>query len=112
VPDSGSLVARLSGARWFGYKTAGEHLQFFTASTLRQAFARAGLELIVRHPVAWSCTVGFLVDRAALYLGSPGRIVNAGLSRMPVKGWIVDVPQVNQFALAHKQAGRAKDRAA
>src|SRR5579864_5447334 len=37
VPDSSNLLARVSGKRWFGYKTAGEHLQFYTGSSLRQA---------------------------------------------------------------------------
>src|SRR6266851_320883 len=55
VPDSANFLARVSGRRWFGYKTAGEHLQFFTAASLAKAFARAGLELRVRRPTTWSC---------------------------------------------------------
>lgn len=105
VPDSGSAVARLSGDRWFGYKTAGEHLQFFSAATLQKTFGAAGLELMVRRPVAWSCTLGFLVDRAGLYLGPPGRALNRLASRTGLGGLIVDVPQVNQFAI-----GRGTER--
>lgn len=108
VPNAGGAVARLSGRRWFGYKTAGEHLQFFTAATLQRAFSAAGFELTVRRPVVWSCTVGFLVDRAALYLGPPGRLVNRVLARTRLAGVIVDVPQVNQFAMARRAAGAAR----
>src|SRR6266851_4622712 len=99
VPDSANFLARVSGRRWFGYKTAGEHLQFFTAASLARAFARAGLELRVRRPTTWSCTVGFLADRASLYLGSPGRAVGAMLSRSRLASAVVDMPQINQFAL-------------
>src|SRR4029077_15162026 len=67
VPDSANALARISGRRWFGYKTAGEHLQFFTEASLGKSFAAAGLSLTVRRPTTWSCTVGFLADRAGLY---------------------------------------------
>jgi SAM-dependent methyltransferase len=99
VPDSSNFLARVSGRRWFGYKTAGEHLQFFTPVSLRQAFDRAGLSLRVRRPTRWSCTFGFLTDRAGLYLGWPGRQMRRALSGSRLMTVIVDVPQINQFAL-------------
>jgi SAM-dependent methyltransferase len=102
VPNAGSAIARLSGRRWFGYKTAGEHLQFFNAATIGRCFTAAGLEVVVRRPVAWSCTLGFLVDRAALYLGGPGRIANRALAGRRLSGFVVDVPQVNQFVAARQ----------
>jgi SAM-dependent methyltransferase len=108
VPDAGGALARLCGRRWFGYKTAGEHLQFFTAATLSSAFSSAGLELLVRRPVAWSCTVGFVGDRAALYLGPAGRILNRALARTALSSVIVDVPLVNQFALARRAPAAAR----
>ena len=108
VPNAGGAVARLSGRRWFGYKTAGEHLQFFTAATLTRAFAAAGFELQVRRNVTWSCTVGFLVDRAALYLGPPGRLLNRTLARTRLTTRIIDVPMVNQFAIARRAAARGR----
>lgn len=100
VPNAGSAVARLSGPRWFGYKTAGEHLQFFSAVTINRCFVTAGFDVTVRRPVAWSCTVGFLIDRAALYLGGPGRIAHRALAGRRLTDLVVDVPQVNQFVAA------------
>jgi SAM-dependent methyltransferase len=100
VPNAGSAVARLSGPRWFGYKTAGEHLQFFSPATISRCFAAAGFDVTVRRPVAWSCTVGFLIERAGLYLGGPGRIAHRALAGRRLTGLIVDVPQVNQFVAA------------
>jgi 2-polyprenyl-3-methyl-5-hydroxy-6-metoxy-1,4-benzoquinol methylase len=99
VPDSANLVARASGRRWFGYKTAGEHLQFFTAASLSMALRSAGLSVRARRPTTWACTVGFLADRAGLYLGPPGRLLRGGLSRLRLTAVVVDVPQINQFAL-------------
>jgi SAM-dependent methyltransferase len=114
VPDAGNSVARLSGQRWFGYKTAGEHLQFFNPGTLRRTFAAAGLEIELRSPVPWSCTVGFLVDRAGLYLGPPGRWARRFFSGRRIAELVVDVPQVNQFAIARRAAiaGRPEQRSA
>ena len=99
VPDSANLVARASGRRWFGYKTAGEHLQFFTAASLSMALRNAGLSVRSRRSTTWACTVGFLADRAGLYLGPPGRLLRGGLSRLRLTALVVDVPQINQFAL-------------
>jgi 2-polyprenyl-3-methyl-5-hydroxy-6-metoxy-1,4-benzoquinol methylase len=104
VPNAGGALAKISGRRWFGYKTAGEHLQFFTAPTLQRTFAAAGMAVERLRPVAWSCTVGFLVNRAALYMGPPGRLANRVLADSPVSRMIIDVPQVNQFALARHAA--------
>jgi 2-polyprenyl-3-methyl-5-hydroxy-6-metoxy-1,4-benzoquinol methylase len=104
VPNAGSAVARISGRRWFGYKTAGEHLQFFTPSTIRRCFAAAGFEVVVHHPVSWSCTIGFLLDRAALYLGPPGRLAKTTLGGGQLRGLIIDVPQVNQFIVGRRSA--------
>jgi SAM-dependent methyltransferase len=104
VPNAGSAVARLSGRRWFGYKTAGEHLQFFSAGTIGRCFETAGLRVEVRRPVAWSCTVGFLIDRAALYLGGPGRIAHRALAGRGLTALVVDVPQVNQFVAARHES--------
>ena len=102
VPNAGSAVARLTGRRWFGYKTAGEHLQFFSPATLNRCFAAAGFGVAVRRPVAWYCTAGFVLDRAALYLGPPGRLVHQALRRSPLTNLVVAVPQVNQFVAAHR----------
>ena len=104
VPNAGSTVARLSGSRWFGYKTAGEHLQFFSASTILRCFTAAGFRVAIRRPVAWSCTLGFLLDRAALYLGGPGRVTYRALAGRPLTGVVIDVPQVNQFVAARPDA--------
>jgi hypothetical protein len=102
VSNAGGAVARLSGRRWFGYKAAGEHLQFFTAETLTGASVAAGFDLQVRRDVTWSCTVGFVVDRAALYLGPAGRLLKRVVTDTRLAARIIDVPMVNQFAIARR----------
>ena len=99
VPDSANLLARMSGRRWFGFKTAGEHLQFFTHASLRLALETAGFAIRTLGPTTWSCTFGFLADRAGLYLGPPGRLLRAGVSRSRLANVLVDMPQINQFPL-------------
>jgi len=110
LPDASNLVARISGRRWFGFKTAGEHLQFFTPTSLAKAFGRAGLSIRVQRATTWSCTIGFLGDRASLYLGAPGRLAHNLLSRPRLASVVVDVPQINQFAMG-TPAVTASDRA-
>jgi 2-polyprenyl-3-methyl-5-hydroxy-6-metoxy-1,4-benzoquinol methylase len=99
VPDAANFVARVSGRRWFGFKTAGEHLQFFSHTSLRLALQHAGVAIRAVEPTSWSCTFGFLADRAGLYLGPPGRLIRAAVSRSVLANVLVDMPQVNQFAL-------------
>ena len=111
VPNAGSALARISGRRWFGYKTAGEHLQFFTPSTIRRAFEAAGFEVVEHHPVAWSCSVGFLLDRAALYLSFPGRLTQRMLAASPLTRLVIDVPQVNQLVVARRSSVAARGAA-
>lgn len=108
VPDSSNLVARASGSRWFGYKTAGEHLQFFTHGSLRTAFEKAGLALRIQRPTTWTCTVGFLADRAGLYLGPAGRLASAIGARPALASIVVDMPQINQFALGAAVGDRVR----
>jgi SAM-dependent methyltransferase len=99
VPDSANLLARASGRRWFGYKTAGEHLQFFTRASLSAAMLRAQVAPRALGPTSWSCTLGFLADRSGLYMGPPGRLFRAAVSRSRLRTVLIDMPQINQFAL-------------
>jgi SAM-dependent methyltransferase len=97
VPDRSSVLAAVSGRRWFGYRTAGEHLQFFTRRSLRRALEAAGFEVGLVRPVAWSCSVAFLADRVGLYLGRPGRLAQSALR--PLRRAFIDMPQINQLAV-------------
>lgn len=106
VPDSANFLARASGTRWFGYKTAGEHLQFFTRASLRTAMLRAQAPARTLGATRWSCTLGFLADRSGLYMGPPGRLFRAAVSRARLGTVLIDMPQINQFALGIAGAGR------
>ena len=97
VPDRSSALARLTGKHWFGYQTAGEHLQFFSRHSLRLTLEKAGYEAERVRPVAWSCSVAFLADRAGLYMGRPGRV--ARVLMQPLRLRIIDMPQINQLAI-------------
>src|SRR2546423_9062956 len=74
VPNAGTALARLSGRRWFGYKTAGEHLQFFTAPTLQRAFAAAGMAGEPIPPGDLSRPLRLFVGPARLLPRPPGRL--------------------------------------
>lgn len=97
VPDGSSLLSKVTRGAWFGYRTAGEHLQFFTRSSLRLALEASGFRVVEQQPVAWTCSVGFLADRIARYQGVPGRAVAALMK--PFEARVLDVPQINQLAI-------------
>lgn len=60
--DVGSLVARVSGARWHLY-TLPEHLYFYSRESLRRLLARHGFRVEhMRAEAAWY-PVGYLVER-------------------------------------------------
>jgi hypothetical protein len=99
VPDSANSLARLSGRRWFGYKTAGEHLQFFTKQSLRLALEKAKFSVRTCGPTTWSCTLGFIANKSRMYLGPAGKPLHRVLSNPRLATIVVDVHQVNQFAL-------------
>jgi 2-polyprenyl-3-methyl-5-hydroxy-6-metoxy-1,4-benzoquinol methylase len=67
TPDLGSLPARLTSARWIGYKLSQEHIYHFTQEHLRQLLGLAGLQVAdVRH-VGKYVTVEFSLDRLGRY---------------------------------------------
>jgi SAM-dependent methyltransferase len=85
--DVGSLVARVSGARWHLY-TIPEHLFFYSREGLRRLLAAHGLRVEHMRAEAARYPVGYLVERLRKSLfGRP----SAGPSRWPAARWAVPV---------------------
>ncbi|MBA3496810.1 MAG: class I SAM-dependent methyltransferase [Gemmatimonadales bacterium] len=79
TPDCRSIVARLSGKRWLGWKKVPEHLYFFTRPTLIRLLSDVGFQVVVTKYVSITVTLGFALDRlgdmTGLDFGSlPGRL--------------------------------------
>lgn len=72
TPDVSSLAARLLGHRWWHYRLA--HIGFFDDRTIRRTFARASLRVVKRSRATWFFTVGYLMERSAVYFGGLKRL--------------------------------------
>jgi 2-polyprenyl-3-methyl-5-hydroxy-6-metoxy-1,4-benzoquinol methylase len=87
TPDAESLAARLSGARWLGWRKVPEHLWFFGAEHLVRLLAASGFEVVARRYVSLTVTAGFALERLGSLLGVPGLPRLAG----PLRGCAVPI---------------------
>jgi len=69
TPDSGSLVARLSGKRWLGWQKIPEHLFFFDRVSLLQLLKQAGFDVVSRRYVTLTVTLRFALQRLGALTG-------------------------------------------
>ena len=67
TPDAGSLLARVLGSRWLGFRSIDEHLYFFSRRTLGQMLERAGFEVRAVHAVGKYLTLPRLIERLRFY---------------------------------------------
>lgn len=69
TPDAGSLVARLLGRRWPGWKKVPEHLFFFDRATLLSLLNRCGFSVAAHRYVPLTVSRGYLLDRLLAVVG-------------------------------------------
>jgi len=67
TPDIGSVTARLTGARWMGFKLADEHVYYFSRPTITRLLREAGFEIVDVRPIGKYVTLGFFFKRLELY---------------------------------------------
>jgi 2-polyprenyl-3-methyl-5-hydroxy-6-metoxy-1,4-benzoquinol methylase len=67
TPDLGSLMARLMGARWMGYKLADEHVYYYSRQTLKRILEASGFTVVQAFPVGKDVELAFFVKRLELY---------------------------------------------
>lgn len=107
TPDAGSWPARMTGARWMGYKLAEEHLYYFDRQTLRLALDAAGLEVVHEATAGKDVTLGFFARRLELYVPWMARPLQRALRAMRIDGRTVYVdPRDIMFILARPVSGR------
>lgn len=80
TPDAGSVVARVAGSRWMGYKLADEHLFYFSRATMAEALRAAGFQVGVARTAGKHVEAGFFAKRLELYAGPFARILARGLA--------------------------------
>lgn len=67
TPDVGSLVAKVTGARWMGFKLAEEHLYYFSRRTITLALEQAGFEVLEVTSIGKDVALDFFARRLSMY---------------------------------------------
>lgn len=67
TPDASAPLARLLGAQWLGFRSAGEHLFFFGRNTLTQMLEKAGFELLYQGSVGKYMSLNRVIARLCYY---------------------------------------------
>ncbi|RJP21358.1 MAG: class I SAM-dependent methyltransferase [Candidatus Abyssobacteria bacterium SURF_5] len=96
LPDAGSLIARVFGPHWFGFKKAAEHNYFFSRDTLNTILSQTGFQMIDVRRGVWPCSMSFLATKLAPYSvrisNAAQRVVRAlGLERSVIKFKFIDM---------------------
>jgi 2-polyprenyl-3-methyl-5-hydroxy-6-metoxy-1,4-benzoquinol methylase len=71
TPDAGSMVARVFGSHWLGWRKLPEHLYFFDRATLVRLLQSVGFDVIWYRYVSITVTAGFAAQRLGALLGMP-----------------------------------------
>ena len=67
TPDLDSLVAKITGPRWMGFKLADEHIYYFSRKTIRYVLDRAGFETVEIKTIGKHVTLEFFARRLSMY---------------------------------------------
>jgi 2-polyprenyl-3-methyl-5-hydroxy-6-metoxy-1,4-benzoquinol methylase len=70
TPDCGSVVARLAGRRWLGWRKIPEHLFYFDVPSLRHVLTSAGFEVVSHRYVTLTVTWQYALERLGAMLGT------------------------------------------
>jgi 2-polyprenyl-3-methyl-5-hydroxy-6-metoxy-1,4-benzoquinol methylase len=67
TPDVQSAVAKVTGARWMGYKLAEEHLYYFSRDTLCALLDKAGFDVLETQQIGKDVALEFFARRLRMY---------------------------------------------
>lgn len=70
TPDAGSLVARVAGRRWLGWRKIPEHLYYFDLPSLTRVLRSSGFEVTRHRYVALTVTWQYALERLGAMLGT------------------------------------------
>jgi 2-polyprenyl-3-methyl-5-hydroxy-6-metoxy-1,4-benzoquinol methylase len=108
VPDAGSLIARLMGAHWYGFKSAAEHNYYFSRDTLGQLLTKAGLRLIESHRGVWPCSTRFFASKLAPYNRTASRVADRLVRWLGIENAIIRFKFIDMFVIARKDEAQGK----
>lgn len=82
TPDVGSLVAKVTGARWMGYKLAQEHLYYFSRDTICAMLDKAGFDVLDTRQIGKDVALEFFARRLRMYAPPLATVTGAVIERL------------------------------
>ncbi|HEY9515401.1 MAG TPA: class I SAM-dependent methyltransferase [Gemmatimonadaceae bacterium] len=70
TPDAGSIVAKLSGKRWLGWRKIPEHLFYFDLASLGRLLSNEGFEIVSHRYVSLTVTWQYALRRLGALVGT------------------------------------------
>jgi 2-polyprenyl-3-methyl-5-hydroxy-6-metoxy-1,4-benzoquinol methylase len=70
TPDAGSIVAKVTGTRWLGWRKVPEHLFYFDLASLSRLLSNEGFEVVSHRYVSLTVTWQYALDRLGTLLGA------------------------------------------
>jgi 2-polyprenyl-3-methyl-5-hydroxy-6-metoxy-1,4-benzoquinol methylase len=104
APNAGSLIARLMGPHWYGFKSASEHNYFFAAKTLGPMLENAGLSPVEFRRGVWPCSMRFLTAKLDPYNPALSRCAHWLVTKLGAEDRIVKFKFIDMFVVAQKKA--------
>ncbi len=105
TPDAGSLLARVLGGRWLGFRSIDEHLYFFSRRSMGAMLAGAGLDVRGFVAVGKHLALPRLVQRMRFYSRVAARLLRTVDRALPKLSIYVN-PYDTMMVLAAKPAER------
>lgn len=102
APNAGSLMARIMGPQWYGFKSAAEHNYFFSADTIGRMLEKAGFVPVETRRGVWPCSMKFLAAKLAPYNKAVSRFVDWLVARLGAGDKIVKFKFIDMFVVAKK----------
>ena len=100
-PDIGSWIARLMGRSWVFLLDV--HLYYFTRTTIGKLLDDAGFDTVCIRPHFQRLGLGYVLHRAAAYIGSPARFAARAAYRIGIAEWQVPYWMGQTLAVARKR---------
>lgn len=109
VPNSGSILARMMGGHWYGFKKAAEHNYFFSKETLGRMLSKTGFKLIETRPGVWPCSMRFVVTKLEPYSKTARRVADRLVRWLGIENTIVKFRFIDMFVIARKEEDASWD---
>ena len=105
TPDAGSLLARVLGGRWLGFRSIDEHLYFFSRRSMGAMLEAAGFEVRRFVPVGKYLALTRLVERLRFYTRVGAMLLRTMDRAVPKLSFYVN-PRDTMVVLASRPATR------